>query len=496
MVEPVDVVVVGAGPVGLMLAGELRLGGADVVVLERLTAPIEESRASQLGPRTAELFLQRGLWEALGDPPQENTGHFGGIPLAAGGADGPVPGNRKVPQPRTERILHDWATGLGAKVLRDHEVVSVEQTADEAVLTVRTRGVTASWRARHVVGCDGAESVVRRDAGIPFDGTPAEREVLRADLKGARVSNRRFERLPRGVAVSSTSPEGVTRVMVHEYDRAPGTAPPSFAEVAAAWERVTGEDVSGATALWTDSFDDAQGQAAVYRRGRLFLAGDAARVHVPAGGQSLNTGLHDAVNLGWKLAARVHGRVGDDLLDTYDAERRRAGQRVLANVAVQNLLLFGGSRYDRMRDLFGNLLETPVFAESLADMVNGVGERYPAPHERPDDPLLGRRLPPCPKPRGTAFLPPDRGVLLLDSDGPLARASREGAAPWVDRVDVIDERDLVGLLPSPVRAALVRPDGHVAWTDRCDRSLGDALHRWFGPPGHAPEGLSDVREGM
>ncbi|XVQ14173.1 FAD-dependent monooxygenase [Spirillospora sp. CA-255316] len=499
-----EVVVVGAGPVGLMLAGELRLGGVETVVLERLSEPHHESRAAQLGPRTVELLLQRGLGDALGAPPVRDTGHFGGIPVEVGRAGGPVPANWMVPQFRTEEILHDRATGLGATVHRGRQVVGLHDDGGSVTLDVRDRddrrdpGGTSRIRARYVVGCDGRDGVVRDLAGIAFPGRDASRELLRADVSGVDIPPRRFDRLPCGVAVAGALPHGATRLMVLEHDRAPAArpGPPEFGEVAGAWKRVTGDDISTGEALWTDVFDDTCRQAADYRRGRVLLAGDAARLHMPVGGQSLNTGLHDAVNLGWKLAAQVRGWAPDGLLDTYHAERHAVGARVLANVEAQTAVQFDGARTAPLREVFAELLEIPEAAAHLAAMVSGTDVRYPVGRDgdggedgdggrggRAAD-LLGRRLPPLRDADDPEPLPPGAGALLTRrSAAPGTRARVEAAAgDRAGRVRVVPAERCDGLLPPGVDAALVRPDGHVVWTDAAGEGVEDALQRWFGPP--------------
>ncbi|CAM5625074.1 3-(3-hydroxy-phenyl)propionate/3-hydroxycinnamic acid hydroxylase [Streptomyces tendae] len=332
-----QVVVVGAGPVGLMLAGELRLGGVEVTVLERLDTPTTESRASTLHARTMEILRQRGLLDAPGGfadplPPREPRGHFGGLPLDLT-LPSSHPGQWKVPQVRTEAILGAWADRLGARVLRGHHVVSVEQDADRVRVVAEHAGRRTAFTARYAVGCDGERSAVRRLAGIGFPGADAERELLRADVDGIEIPDRRFQRLPHGLAIAARRGDGVTRVMVHRFGTPPRAAgEPDFADVVTSWRDVTGEDVSGGTPLWVNSFGDASRQAEHYRRGRILLAGDAAHQQMPIGGQALNLGLQDAVNLGWKLAATVSGRAPEGLLDTYHEERHAVGRRVLSTI--------------------------------------------------------------------------------------------------------------------------------------------------------------------
>ncbi|MFD6877805.1 MULTISPECIES: SDR family oxidoreductase [unclassified Streptomyces] len=495
-----QVIVVGAGPVGLLLAGELRLAGADVVVLDKLTAPTTESRASTLHARTMEILDSRGLLDALGDIPNDPAGHFGGI---AFGLDlpGPYPGQWKVPQTRLEEVLGQWAADLGADVRRAHEVTGLTTTGDRVVVEAQgPDGTSVRLRAAYAVGCDGENSAVRRLGGFEFPGTDAGRELLRADVSGIDIPGRRFERLPGGLAIAARRPDGVTRVMVHEFGAAPRHGQPSFEELADTWKRVTGEDIGGGTPLWVNSFGDASRQAADYRRGRLLLAGDAAHQQMPIGGQALNLGLQDAFNLGWKLAATVAGRAADTLLDSYHEERHTVGQAVRSNVRTQALLLLGGGEVDAIREVFAELTGHEDVRAHLAGMISGLDVRYEV-SAGGADPLLGLRLPQTAAMAAagatTTFelLRPGRGLLLLAPGDEARRGElRAAAEPWTDRLTVATATPAEGAAPV---ALLVRPDGHVVWADAADAAgsadaangsgasrggeLTTALERWFGP---------------
>ncbi|MCP3821457.1 FAD-dependent monooxygenase [Streptomyces sp. A3M-1-3] len=485
-----DVIVVGAGPVGLMLAGELRTGGARVTVLERLAEPTTESRASTLHARTMEIFDQRGLLDALGPAPNDMAGHFGGIRLDFSGLDSRYRGQWKVPQARTEQLLGNWAVGLGAVVRRGHELVGLRQTESGVEAEAEGPGGRVRIRASYLVGCDGESSAVRRLAGFAFLGTDATRELLRADVAGIDVPDRRFERHERGLAIAHRRPDGVTRVMVHEFGRAAAAraGEPEFAEVAATWARVTGEDIGAGRPIWVNAFGNARRLAERYRSGRVLLAGDAAHVQMPVGGQALNLGLQDAVNLGWKLAAQVLDWAPQGLLDTYHDERRAVGRRVLANIEAQATLLLGGAEVEPMRAIVAELLGHGEVVGHLAGMISGLDVRYP---DGSDAPLLGGRVPHWELtetgPSSTAeLLRTGRGVLLDFAAG----LPPEAVAGWADRVRMVSAATPHGPeTGSPfepagtvVRAVLLRPDGHVAWADDCTTPLRAALHRWFGTP--------------
>lgn len=476
-----EVIVVGAGPVGLMLAGELRLGGAEVVVLERLAAPTGESRASTLHARTMEILAQRDLLARFGDPPNEPMGHIGGVPLDLTGPPTRYPGQWKVPQTEVEKELGAWAVECGALLRRGHEVVGLTQHDDRVEVRVVGPDGPYTLSARYVVGCDGEESTVRELAGIERDGTDATHELLRADVAGVHIPNRRFERHPAGLAIAARRPDGVTRVMVCEFGRTPTprTAPPTFEEVCQVWRRVTGEDLSGGTPIWLNAFNNASKLARRYRHGRVMLAGDAAHQQLPAGGQAINLGLQDAVNLGWKLAAVVTGRAPDRLLDTYHDERHLVGRRVLRNIEAQALLLLGGTEVEPLRTLVAELVRYPVVRDHLAGTITGLDVRYgDDPH-----PLVGARAPdPLPDPDGVAAsLRSGRGRLLDVSGDPARQEWLRGVvAGWRRSVD-LSTLPSSASLPEGTSTLLLRPDGYVAWAGDGNADPRPALDQWFGP---------------
>ncbi|AYY12634.1 monooxygenase [Actinobacteria bacterium YIM 96077] len=484
-----DVIVVGAGPTGLMLAGELRLAGVETVVLDRLAEPMKQSRALGFSARAIEEFDQRGLLPRFGEVQTIPFGHFGGLPIDYRVLEGGSYGARGKPQSLTESILAAWATELGAVVHRNHEVTGLSAGADGVELDVATPEGAKRLRARYVAGCDGARSSVRKLAGIDFPGTDPTIEMWFADVAGCDLQLRfAGERVPGGmVMVLPLGPE-VQRVILYERGTTrPGGDAPSFSDVAAAWNRLTGEDISGGKPLWTSYTTDTSRQAAEYRRGRVFLLGDAAHIHLPIGAQGMSAGIGDAMNLGWKLGAEINGYAPADLLDTYHSERHPVGARVLTNTLAQRLLYLGGEEMDPMREVLAELLAYEEAQRLLVGMVTGLDIRYDVGDG--DHPLLGKRLPDVELvgdfgAAGTAnafqFLHAGRGMVLDLADN---EKLRKVASPWTDRVDVITTSSRPAGVLEDVDAALVRPDGYIAWIGTGGSEgtgLPEALARWFG----------------
>jgi bifunctional hydroxylase/dehydrase len=486
-----DVIIVGAGPTGLMLAGELRLGGARVVVAELLDEPTGQSRGLGFTARAMEAFDQRGLLPRFGGLQTSPLGHFGGVQFDYTVLEDAHFGARGIPQSQTEAVLEQWAVELGADLRRGWEFTRLTDHGDRVEVTLATpegeQRLTAGW----LVGCDGGHSVVRKAAGFDFPGTPATREMYLADVVGCGLKPRFLgEKLPGGMVMAAPLAEGVDRVIVCPHgtpprDRTDRTV--TFAEVADAWQRITGEDISHGGAEWVSSFTDATRQATEYRRGRVLLAGDAAHIHLPAGGQGLSTGVQDAVNLGWKLAAEVTGRAPEGLLDSYHAERHPVGERLLSNTRAQGMIFLGGEEADPLRELLTELMAYDDVKRHLAGSVSHLDLRYDL--GTGSHPLLGRRLPPrtLRTAAGTTtttaeLLHEALGVLLDLTDDAELRGAAEG---WKDRVVTVTAT----LDPAETRtdpfagaaAVLVRPDGYVAWTSADGERATAALERWFGP---------------
>ncbi|MGW6055034.1 FAD-dependent monooxygenase [Streptomyces sp. NPDC055189] len=488
------VIVVGAGPTGMTLAAELRLAGAEVIVLERLAQRTGESRGLGFTARTMEVFAQRGLLPRFKGLELNNLGHFGGLPVDFGVLAGHRAA-KAIPQSVTETVLEEWAVQLGADIRRRHEVLSLRQTDEAAEVTVRGPEGEQTLRARYVVGCDGGRSLIRKKAGFEFPGTSATLEMFLADVRGVELEPRLIgETLAGGMVMVGPMPGGVTRLIICERGTPPQrrTTPPSWEEVATAWKRLTGSDISHAEPVWLSSFGDATRLATEYRRGRVLLAGDAAHIHLPAGGQGMNTGIQDAMNLGWKLGAVVRDRAPEGLLDSYHAERHPVGERLMLNTRAQGLLFLSGPEVQPVRDVLAELIRYPEVSRHLAGMVSGLEIRYDVGGG--SSPLLGSRIPPAELTRradgsagGSATdthreLHRARGTLFDFADS--ARL-RERARPWRDRVDIVTaaprDQEAAALLHG-TSAALVRPDGYVAWAapgTHC--GLSAALNRWFGP---------------
>src|SRR3954469_3978764 len=490
------VVIVGGGPTGLMLAGELALAGVDVAIVERRASQdLAGSRAGGLHSRTIEVLDQRGIADRfLSEGQVAQVGGFAWIPLDI--SDFPTRHNYGLGlwQSHIERILAGWVGELAVPIYRERAVTGFAQD-DDGVDVELSDG--ESLRAEYLVGCDGGRSLIRKAAGIEFPGWDpstssliAEVEIgeepewgLRRDEKGIRSLSRVEYEIRDGEVVYMD--RGPVRVLVTEQDVGQ-TGEPTLGDLSQALTAVYGTDYGIHSPTWISRFTDMTRQAASYRDRRVLVAGDAAHVHYPVGGQGLNTGVQDAVNLGWKLAQVVNGTSPADLLDTYHAERHPVGARVLAKNMAQTALTRADARMQAVRDTVSELLGMDEPRRRYAAMMSGLDIHYDLGEGHP---LLGRRMP------DLDLVTPDGPLrvftLLHDARPVLLDLGDPGGfdiAPWADRVQLIDARyDGVWELPAfgavtAPSAVLIRPDGHVAWVrDRNRLDLPEALTTWFGP---------------
>ncbi len=471
----IDVIICGGGPTGMMLASELRLHDVDVVVLERDAEPSQLVRSLGLQPRSIEILDQRGLLDRFLD---EGTRYPDGIRQFAGietpaaleldTAHGYLLG---IPQPATDRLLEERAAELGAQILRGREVISIDQ--DDTHVAV---GLPDGERlaARWVVGCDGGRSLVRKSSGIQFLGDPAKTEWLLAELEVTTTSEElaavvaEVRKTHRGFGVGPTG-DGTYRAVVPAATVAEDrTTPPTLDEFRTQLRAYAGTDFGAHSPRWLSRFTDATRLAERYRVGRVFLAGDAAHAHPPLGGQGLNLGIQDAVNLGWKLAAEVNGWAPDGLLDSYHSERHPVAADVLNVTRAQSELISPEPGPQAVRRLLAELMGIEGVSRLLVEKVTGIGIRYEfeGPHE-----LVGKRLRDIRLSTGRLYeLMHDGRGLLLDQTGTLR------IDEWADRVDrVVDTSDELD-----VPAVLLRPDGHVAWAGNDNQEPLVPLLKWFG----------------
>jgi 3-(3-hydroxy-phenyl)propionate hydroxylase len=484
MTEPA-VVIAGGGPTGLMLAAELALAGVDVAIVERRAShDLTGSRAGGLHSRTIEVLDQRGIADRfLSQGQVAQVAGFAWIPLDI--SDFPTRHNYGLGlwQNHIERILASWVGELAVPIYRGREVTGFAQ--DDTGVDVEVSD-GRSLRAEYLVGCDGGRSLIRKAAGIEFPGWDPTMSCLIAEVEMAEEPEWGIRRDDKGIHSLSRLEDGPVRVLVTEQ-HVGQTSEPTLRDLSEALIAVFGTDYGIHSPTWISRFTDLARQAASYRDRRVLLAGDAAHVHSPAGGQGLNIGVQDAVNLGWKLAQVVNQTSPESLLDTYHAERHPVGARVLQNTMAQTALMGSGARIDALRDTMSELLSMDEPRKRFAAMMSGLDIHYDLGEGHP---LLGRRLPDLDL--VTANGPLRVFTLLHDARPVLLNLGEPGGfdiTPWADRVRLIDaeyvgkwELPVFGGITAPT-AVLIRPDGYVAWVgDGTDLGLPEALTTWFGPP--------------
>jgi 2-polyprenyl-6-methoxyphenol hydroxylase-like FAD-dependent oxidoreductase len=476
----------GGGPTGLTLAGELALAGVDVAVVERRASQdLAGSRAGGLHARTIEVFEQRGIADRFLSAGQTaQVAGFAWIRLDI--SDFPTRHNYGLAlwQNGIERILADWVSELAVPMYREREVTGFTQD-DTGVEVNLSNG--ESLRAQYLVGCDGGRSLVRKSAGIAFPGWDPSTSSLIAEVEMAEEPKWGLRRDAHGIHSLSKAEDGKTvRVMVTDphLDR---EGEPTLRDLSEVLVAIYGTDYGIHSPTWISRFTDMARQAASYRKGRVLLAGDAAHIHYPTGGQGLNIGVQDAVNLGWKLAQVVKGVSPESLLDTYHAERHPIAARVLRDTMTQVALLRPDERTDALREIMSELLSMDEPRKRFGGMMSGLDVHYDLGEGHP---LLGRRIPDLDIDTANG---PVRVLTLLHEARPVllnfGRPNGFDITPWDDRVQAIDARfagtwelPVLGQVTAPT-AVLVRPDGYVAWVgEGTDTGLREALMTWFGPP--------------
>jgi rifampicin monooxygenase len=468
-----DVIIAGCGPAGAVLAAELRLHGVDVLVLEREAEPTTQFRVLSLHVRTLELLAMRGLLERFRERGRRRvvSDVFAGVPSSPPeNLDSLYAYILGLRRQDIEHLLEEHASRLGAQVGRGCEVTGFDQ--DEQGVGVELAG-GERLRARYLVGCDGAHSTVRKLLGVGFPGEPARTETLTGEMEIGVPREEVYDKVPE---IRETTPrfgfrplaEGIHTISIPTVGVTDRAEPPTLEEFRQRLTEVAGTDFGVHSPRWLSRFGDATRLAEHYRVGRVLLAGDAAHIHPPTGGQGLNVGVQDAFNLGWKLAAQIRGWAPEGLLDTYEAERRPVAEDVLSNTRAQMELTSPGAGPQALRRLFTQLMEFDEVNRFLTEKITALSVRYDF-GDRHD--AVGRRVPDIELDGDFLYdrMHQGRG-LLLDRTGQLT------VDGWSDRVELVaDSRAAV-----EVPAVLVRPDGHIAWIGQDQQGLNEHLSRWFG----------------
>ncbi len=479
-----SVVIAGGGPTGMMLAAELALAGTDVAIVEkRANQELDGSRAGGLLPRTVEVLDQRGIADRFLAEGKTHPGHgFAGIFTDL--SDFPTRHNYTLGlwQSHIERIMAGWVSELPVTMVREREVTGFVQD-DTGVDVHLSDG--EPLRAAYLVGCDGGRSVVRKAAGIDFPGWDPSTSFLIAEVEMEQQPEIGMRREGGGIGpVDPQAGRGPYRAVLKEQPQE-NADEPTLEDLRERLTTTYGTDYGVHSPTWISRFTDMTRQAASYREGRVLLAGDAAHVHSPHGGQGLNTGVQDAVNLGWKLAQVVNKTSPESLLDSYHAERHPVAARVLQNTMAAVALSNADDRHAALRDMMTELLGMDEPRRRIAGMLCALDIHYDLGEGHP---LLGRRMPDldvntADGPTRVFTLLHDAHPVLLNLGGP----DGFDISPWAGRVRLVDashdgvwELPVLGEVAAPA-AVLIRPDGHVAWVgDLADPELPLALATWFG----------------
>ncbi|HEX5904025.1 MAG TPA: FAD-dependent monooxygenase [Actinomycetota bacterium] len=482
------VVIAGGGPTGMMLAAELTLANVDVAIVEpRDRRDLDSSRAGGLHARTIEVFDQRGIADRfLSEGQEAQVVAFGGTALDIGDFPTRHPYGLALWQKHIERIMAGWVDELEVPINLGREVTGFAQD-DAGVDVTLTDG--RSLRATYLVGCDGGRSLVRKRAGIAFPGSDPTISWMIAEVQTSEEPEWGFKHDALGTHAIGKREDGGAGIVLTE--RQVGAADqPTLGDLKEALIGIYGTDFGVHDPSWISRFTDMTRQAETYRERRVLLAGDAAHIHPPLGGQGLQIGVQDAVNLGWKLAQVIKGTSAEPLLDTYQAERHPVAARVLKNTMAQVALRRTDDRTKALGEYVSQLLGMDEPRRALAAEMSGLGVRYDLGEGHP---LLGRRMPDLDLITTDGQL---RVYTLLHDAHPvllsLGEPGRFDIAPWADRVRLVDaaydgpwELPAIGKVPAP-DAVVIRPDGYVAWVgDGTNEGLADALTTWFGPPAAA-----------
>jgi 3-(3-hydroxy-phenyl)propionate hydroxylase len=480
------VVIVGAGPAGMMLAAELALAKVDVAVVERRPDHLlVGSRAGGLQARTVEVLDQRGVADRfLAEGQVAQAAMFGTTVLDLSDFPTRHPYALGIWQNQIERIMAGWIAELPVQIYYGREMTGFVQ--DDAGVDVQfSHG--ESLRALYLIGCDGGRSLIRRAAGIDFPGWDPTTSSLIAEVEITEEPPRGIQRDATGVHGLHRLEDGKTERVIVTEQQLSSRGEPTLSDLSAALTVVFGTDFGVHSPTWISRFTDMTRQAAAYRTGRVLLAGDAAHIHYPAGGQGISLGVQDAVNLGWKLAQVVSGTAPETLLDSYHDERHPVGARALRHTIAQGRLMRPDERTKVLSDVVSELAAMDEPRKWLAGLISGLDIRYELGEGHP---LLGRRMPDLDLVSADG---PVRVFELLHEAKPvLLNLGEPGGfeiAAWADRVRLIDasyagewELPVIGTVTAPA-AALIRPDGYVAWVGaRSDPGLQEASARWFGPP--------------
>jgi 2-polyprenyl-6-methoxyphenol hydroxylase-like FAD-dependent oxidoreductase len=488
MIFDVDVVVVGAGPTGLLLAGDLARAGVSCAVFDRRAGRSGLTRAFAVHARTLEQLEARGAADrliALGTPVPKFR-FFANVEVDLSRLPSRFPYVLVTPQYQTERVLEERAVPLGADIRHGTEVIGLSQHSDGVQVKVRQDGhPDRVVRAAYVVGADGMHSTVRQVLGMPFPGKPVVQSVMLAEVRLTKPPSDALTANATGDAFALIAPfgDGWYRVIAwHRHDQPPEDTPVSLSEVRDVTKQAFGTDYGMHDPRWMSRFHSDERQVPRYRIGCVLLAGDAAHVHSPAGGQGMNTGIQDSANLGWKLAATVQGWAPDGLLDSYNAERHPVGRQVLrSSGALLRLALTCPPGLVSVRNLLASAVtRIPVAADRLAGAISGVGISYPAP--KGAHPLTGKRV---------ADLPLADGRHLYQAlrDGRFLLAASRGILP-VDAASAYGDRvEAITVAHASSTATLIRPDAYIAWAEsnvdgQVATEIAEVLARWCGSPAH------------